>query len=377
MSMNRSARVLLVSKPVTPPWNDSSKNLVRDLAVNMQRYCPVVLSKPGFQLDLDSVEVDAIYPAKRAGRFAPALMDNARVMVHLLTRRKIDLWHFFFAPNRRTSRFARVASRLRGVPTIQTICSAPSPELAIKPLLFADRTVVLSKQTEQRLLESGVDPKSVTRIPPAVRTPPLPSERQKENARERFGLPSERLLMVYPGDLEFSRGAEQAVYALADLPREIDAHLAMACRAKTSLAHEKERQLKDRIHGLGLDASVTWVGETTEIHALLGIADLVLLPSETLYAKMDLPLVLIEAMALQRSVLVLKGTAAAELAENRAALAVDPARESVSEATRYLLINSDERQSMGERASSLVKERFDPRSAAAAYEGVYDQVINS
>ncbi len=374
--MNRRPRVLLVSKPVAPPWNDSSKNLVRDLAVSVKRYCPVVLSKPGIQPDLEGVEIDAIYSANRAGRFAPAFLDNARVMVHLLNRKRIDLWHFFFAPNRRTSRFARLASRLRRVPTIQTICSAPSSEVEIKSLLFADKTVVLSKQTEKRLLASGIDPMKVTRIPPAVKTPPPQSDRQKQNARAHFGLPLDRLLMVYPGDLEFSRGAENAVYALADLPGEIDAHLAMACRAKTSLANEKERQLKERIHGLGLDDSVTWIGETAEIHALLGTADLVLLPSETLYAKMDLPLVLIEAMALQRPVLMLKGTAAAELAENRAALAVDPARESVAEATRYLLSDSDERRSMGERASSLAKERFDPQSIATAYESLYDQVIN-
>jgi len=375
--MNRFPRVLLVSKPIAPPWNDSSKNLVRDLAVSMRRYSPILLSKPGFQPDHEGVDVDAIYSANRAGRFAPALIDNARVMVHLLTRKKVDLWHFFFAPNPRTSRFARAASRLRGVQTIQTICSAPSPEVDIKSLLFADRTVVLSKQTEQRLLESGVNSKCVTRIPPAVKAPPLLSERQNKKARERFRLPYDRLLMVYPGDLEFSRGAEKAVYALFDLPRAIDAHLAIACRAKTSMAHHKERQLKERIHELGLDDSVTWVGETDAIHALLGIADLVLLPSETLYAKMDLPLVLIEAMALQRSVLVLKGTAAAELAEDRSALAVDPDRESVSEAVRYLLSNGDERRGMGERAGLLIKERFEPRAVAEAYEDVYDQVLNS
>ena len=42
-----SADVLFVSKPVAPPWNDSSKNLVRDLAGALRSVHGVTLSRRG------------------------------------------------------------------------------------------------------------------------------------------------------------------------------------------------------------------------------------------------------------------------------------------------------------------------------------------
>src|SRR3954468_14052877 len=103
--------VLLVSKPIAPPWHDSSKNLVRDLATHMQRHVPVVLSQPGVRLAMPRARIEPIYAANASG-FSPALRDNARVLTRLLTSRKREQWHFFFAPNPKTSTVARVAARV-------------------------------------------------------------------------------------------------------------------------------------------------------------------------------------------------------------------------------------------------------------------------
>ena len=40
-------QVLFISKPVAPPWNDSSKNLVRDIAGHLRHYSPVLMGRPG------------------------------------------------------------------------------------------------------------------------------------------------------------------------------------------------------------------------------------------------------------------------------------------------------------------------------------------
>ena len=42
--------VLMVSKPVAPPWNDSSKNLVKDLAQAGRGFSYRVLTPKGYQL---------------------------------------------------------------------------------------------------------------------------------------------------------------------------------------------------------------------------------------------------------------------------------------------------------------------------------------
>ena len=109
------ARILMVSKPIAPPWTDSSKNLVRDLATHLNRHEAVTLCRRG-DAPLDGLRCERVY-GPSSGGYAPALQDNARVLLRLLGGRRHDLWHFFFAPNPRSSRACALAARARTVPT--------------------------------------------------------------------------------------------------------------------------------------------------------------------------------------------------------------------------------------------------------------------
>lgn len=366
------AEVLLVSKPITPPWHDSSKNLVRDLASHMQRYTPVVLSRPGADLPLPRARVETLYGA--AGGFSPALRDNARVLARLLVGPKTQLWHFFFAPNPKTSRAAALAARVRRQRCVQTVCSAPAEGVKLDQVLFAERVVVLSEHTRARFLAAGIAAERMALIRPAIvpLTPPTPES--VATLRRELGLPNTGPLIVYAGDLEFGRGADLALEAHADLPHTLGAVLAMACRAKTPRARAREDALRERCRQLGIGASVRFLGETPRIHALLAAADLVTLPSDTSYAKMDLPLVLVEAMSLERCVLVGAGTPAEELAAGGGAVSVATQRDAVSEATRALLEDRSRRDRVGARARQVVLCDYDATRMATDYERIYDQL---
>jgi len=219
----------MVSKPIEPPWNDGSKNLVRTLASCLSAHRPTVLTRRGADLGLSGVRAEAVY--RRAGRFAPAVRDNAAVLSRLLFGEHHALWHFFFAPNPLSSYAGRVAVGARRVRSLQTLCSAPRPELDLRPLLFTDVTVVLSKKTERRVLQAGFAKHRVRRIPPAIEPLACPSGALRNVQRAALGLSAERPLLVYPGDLEFSGGAQRMVEAHARLPKSLDAQLVMACRA--------------------------------------------------------------------------------------------------------------------------------------------------
>lgn len=365
------SEVLFVSKPVVPPWNDSSKNLVRDLASGLSRYQPVVLGRRG-GADLGFGRTEMLYPAE-AGGFAPALVDNARVLARLLGGRSADLWHFFFAPNPKSSLAGKLARGVRRVPSVHTICSAPLEGVALQSVLFADRNVVLSRHTHRRFLEEGFPAERLRRIPPAI-TPLDPLEaNERDEARHALGLDPDSCLITYPGDLEFGGGAERILEAFGDIARS-GLQLAMACRVKTPAAREVEAELRARVSSMGLESSVRWIGETPLIHALLGASDVVALPSANLYAKMDYPLVLLEAMSMERPVLVASGTAAEELAEGDGALAVEPSREALGEALAELVGSEEVRIRLGRAGRVSVLERYTAATMAAAYEALYDEL---
>jgi phosphatidylinositol alpha-1,6-mannosyltransferase len=243
-----------------------------------------------------------------------------------------------------------------------------------RALLFADRTVVLSKKSEARFLDAGVDASRLVRIGPAIEPLAPTSEDERARARASFGIPEGTVSVVFPGDLEFGGGAALVVEAFATLGRD-DAFLVVACRDKTEAAKEARRALAERASALGIAPRVLFLGETPRIHALLDAADVVALPSGDLFAKMDHPLVLLEAMSLEKPVVVAVGSAAEELAESGGAAAVEPRVDALAAELSRLLDDAGERRRRGRLARAYVVERCDRREMARAYEALYDGLV--
>lgn len=367
------ADVLFVSKPVAPPWNDSSKNLVRDIALSLHRHDPIVMARSGQANPLDVDRVAAVYGARTTGSFSPGFRDNVDVLRHLIFGSKADVWHFFFAPNPKSSTAGRFASAIRRVPSVHTVCSLPREAASLKKLVFADITVALSRFAYDRLRAEGVSEKALERIPPSV--PPLaePSLAERSALRSKHGLPNASSVWIYPGDLEHGGGAEIALEGFAAWNRR-DAVLLMACRDKTPEAATARANLVEQAARWGIGDRARWVGETPDIHELVALSDFVVLPNRSSFAKMDYPLAALEAMCMARPVLVGAGTPAAELAEDGGAIAVETRGEALAEAIEELSADRHAVEKLGQRARALALEAFSPRGVAAAYELLYDQI---
>jgi phosphatidylinositol alpha-1,6-mannosyltransferase len=352
------AEVLFVSKPVTPPWNDSSKNLVRDVAGHLQKHTPVVMRGSG-----------------EPSSFSPRLGENLDVLRQLLWESHADLWHFFFAPNRKSSGAGRFAATVRRVPTVHTVCSLPPEGSALKKLLFADVTVALSRFSYDRFAAAGVDARALRLVPPCVPALPEPTDEERAALRERHGLPRSASVWIYPGDLEHGGGADVALEGFAAWNRP-DAILVMACREKTPKAAPEKVRLVARAKDWRIDDKLRWVGETPHIHELLALSDFTVLPNRSPYAKMDYPLVVLEAMCLGRPVVVGEGTPAEELADAGGAIAVETTGAALAEAIERLSVDADAdaRRSLGARARDLVLEQFSPAKVASAYETLYEEI---
>ncbi len=370
------AEVLFVSKPVAPPWNDSSKNLVRDVAANLRRHSAILMGRIGQASPLSEGRMARVYPTGARAVFAPGLRNNLPVFRHLLFGAKADLWHFFFAPNARSCAAARLATAVRRVPSVHTICSLPADGVRLRGLLFADITVALSKFAHARFTDAGADPETLRLIPPCVPALARPDPGAREELRRKHRLESSQAVWIYPGDIEHGGGALVALQAFAAWNR-VDSTLLMACRNKTPRAAAARVQLIERAKAWGIDARVRWIGETPFLHELLAASDFVVLPNRSPFAKMDYPLVALEAMCLGRPVLVGSGTPAAELAEDGGAVAVEPEGDALADAIEGLSTDRQALDDLQRRARALVVRRFSPRVVADAYERLYTELWTS
>jgi phosphatidylinositol alpha-1,6-mannosyltransferase len=368
--------ILMVSKPVAPPWNDSSKNLVRDLALAGRRFCYHVLTPEAQTLDGEAVRCEPIY-GTASGAHTPPLRQNLLVLARLLRPDSTALTHFFFAPNPRAAVAARFALRLRPRLTVQTVCSIPRDFSRPDGLLFAERVVVLSRYSRGRFLDAGVPAERLVLIPPAITIPSTPTAEERRDARRRHGLPLDAQVVLFPGDYQFSAAAgtfAQAIPALRDLEQT---RFVFACRIKQAASLAEEARIRTLLHEARVLDRVRMLREVSDMEGLLAATDLVVLPADSLYAKMDLPLVLLEAMARQVPIVVAAEPPLDELlaGETGAGVAPRDAR-ALAAAIRALLEDEGRRRALGENARRATLERYAIERVSALHEDLYQRLLD-
>jgi phosphatidylinositol alpha-1,6-mannosyltransferase len=367
-------RVLFVSKPIAPPWNDGSKNLVRDVASHLKRARPTVMSTPGAPAVGPRVTLEPVF--RDPGRFGSALGASARVVRRLATGDPHDLWHFVFAPTPVSSTVARTASRGRRAlgwrgKVVQTVASAPRSFDGAPAWLFGDVVVALSEHTRGRLMGAGVGADRIRVIPPCVRAPaPRP---HTLGSRMKVGVP-EGPILLYPGDYEVSTGAQTvAAAAKAMLDAEPRATLVFACRKKTPEADEAQRSVEKELARAGIANRTKHVGEITYMDELLAISSVVLFPVDDLFGKIDIPLVLLEAMALGVPIVLARGGALEALDFARFVEPGDAA--SLAKHVIELLKNPDAARALGAEGKRVYGARYTPDAVAAAYDDLYTELV--
>jgi len=365
-------RVLFVSKPIAPPWHDGSKNLVRDVASHLVEARATVMATPGAEPIGPRVTMDPVY--RDAGRFAPGLVANARVLDRLVRGDPHDAWHFVFAPNPASStagRVARAARRLRGWrgAVIQTVASAPRSFDWARHLLFGDTVVALSEWTRARLVRGGADPARVVVIPPCARAPAEPSEDARRAARAALGLGPAPLLL-YPGDYEVSRGADTVARAVASIARAVpEARVVFACRPKTPRAGAARAAVEATLREANVASYTHHAGELADLAPLLAASSAVLFPVDDLYGKVDLPLVLLEALALGVPLVLARGGPLEAIDAARFVDAGDAealAREAIA-----LLRGGADRAALVRAGREAHRRAYAPDVVAARYEELY------
>jgi glycosyltransferase involved in cell wall biosynthesis len=359
-------RVLFVSKPIAPPFHDGTKCLVRDVAGELSRVRPIVMTTEDAPA-LDGVEQARVYAG--AGKFAPSLAANLRAAAWLLARSRADLWHFVFAPNLRTSRVGHFLAALRRVPVVQTVASPPRSFDGVGRLLFGDVVVAQSRWTLERL--RGAAPRRVELIPPPLAAPAPRTREAIAAARRALDIAPGVPIVVYPGDLETSSGSRAVKELVAPLARELpELVVVFAYRAKTPRARLVADALAQELDPRRVRVS----GDVADVLALIQASRAVLFPVDDLWGKVDLPIVLLEAMALGVPVVAYDFGPLAELTGVLHVPAGD------ARALFQTTVAAVKEQSLRERVilaqRETVRTRHDQKRVAGAYERLYLELLN-
>jgi glycosyltransferase involved in cell wall biosynthesis len=367
-----SPGVLFISKPMVPPWTDSGKNLARDIAAAGERYQYHVLGTRDAKAPGPNCIVEPIY--SESGVYAAGIKQNIPVFKRLMQPDRLPLYHFFFAPNKRTSQVARTVLFFKRRKSVHTICSVPKDFHNIDSLLFSDVVVALSKDTQRKLEErSG---RRVLHIPPCVPIDAPVSEERKRAILGALALPTELPLVLFAGDLEFGNAASLCVAALDRIMTRSKAHFVFACRLKTELAREAEAGIKAEVEGQRWADRVHFYNEVKDMEALAAGVTLNVLPADSLYAKMDIPLVLLESLREGVPVVVSDHGPLSELLDRDVGAKVSTGdADEFARGVAALLADEEALRTKGERGRKMVREVYAPKIVGAAYERIYDELL--
>ena len=373
--------VQFVSKPVDPPINDGTKHIVLSLARHLSRYAPRVMTSRDVTSVGDGIAVDAIFD--KASSYAPSLLNNLRAAKHLALGRRANLWNFVFAPNDRSSQMGRVLSRLRGCPVVQTIASRPKSFDHPSRLLFGDIVVAQSEDTKRRFLSAlgeekkpGASSHRFEVIPPPLGTVRIPTLEDTHVVRQALGVAMDAPLLLYPGDLEVSRGAVRVASVARQLAhRHPNAVVVFAYRDKTPSAADIAAKLEGELLADLPPSRFRFVREAPDILSLVRTSAVLVFPVDELYGKVDLPIVLLEAMALGTPVLTygegpLGGLCGVEF--------VSPDDEAALVEVALSLIDDHGRRAGRIAAQErAVNEQYAASAVARRYESLYDELLRA
>ena len=304
------------------------------------------------------------------GGFTPAFSANLRAACWVLLRSQADVWHFVFAPNARTSSAGRWLKRARRVPVVQTVASPPRSFAEPDQLFFGDVIVAQSAWTRAAIETSyaglGLPAPRLAVIPPPVPELSTPRAADVERVRRQLGLSPEQRYLLYPGDLETSSGAEASAALAERVPSALPNLLTVfAYRKKTPRAAQVAAALSAR-----LPASLArFVENAPDILALLSGAAALIFPVDDLWGKVDLPIVLLEAMALGVPVIVLDRGPLRDLAGVVKVPSLDSA--AWLDATLRLLSEPDATAHVAAAQRAALAERHRASVVARAYEDLY------
>jgi glycosyltransferase involved in cell wall biosynthesis len=229
-------------------------------------------------------------------------------------------------------------------------------------------TVICARSQEPLLLSEGVPPERLVCIPNGVPVAEIRDAASRGPSRSKLGLPEEATVVMHLAHFRREKNQEQTLATVAELRRDLG-----DIRAVFVGTGPEEEAIRRRAARMGADWAL-FLGRRTDSQALLGLADLLVLPSRS----DTMPMTILEAAALGVPVVAYDvGDVRSMLEETGGGLVVPHLDgEALTAACRRVLADRDLRQELSRRGSAAAP-RFDADAMVDRYGRLFNAVIAS
>lgn len=354
--------IRIVSRPIAPPWDSGSMNMAYGISTKLGKrhkvHIPVVKN---YHPNQTGIVANPVYSSRDFSFY-----QKLRLFNYVLAGRRSDILHFFFGPSFLSKAIVSTILGIIKTPSVLTITHVIPP--GTKPHLFGTVVVTYSEYFADLLSRMGIQ--NVIHIPPGIDTTVLhPGINGHHHGRE-IGLPDNADVILYAGGYSKS----DAFIALLDAveiccKKRENLYFIFACRLRHSDEHLRKEAVSERIRNSGIKKQVIMLDDIPYIHQLIARSNVCVLPLLDTYGKVDIPLFLLEAMAMAKPIVITDIPPLNELLR-------DPVGFAVPEGDEYALAEAmiealNNQKKIGTQGRQVVKEKYCLNEIATRYENLY------
>jgi glycosyltransferase involved in cell wall biosynthesis len=370
-------KVLLVTRPICPPWDEASKNFAYTLAKSIADFDFFLLTCgliPGLP---ENVHQKPIYTSGHLSYLQKARLLKLR---KLLRKNAFDIIHYMLTPAKLNVFSFRTFVKTKTAKVIQTIATLREDlftDAEIKKLIFGDMIITYSKYAKDKLEKLGF--KNVEQIYPGIDLELYSPAPKNISLMQQLGINFDDFIISYSG--EYTRlGAAEDLLNMAlqyiNIWKQNKIKILFACRVKNKKDFEKRETMKNTAKEKGLEKYVLFTDHAfTTMEKIYNLSDIVLFTVRDMRGKFDVPLAVVEAMACAKPVIISDIPILQEFTNSQNSVKIgsgDPKK--LMESVLNLYQNKEKRETIGKNAREFTEANFDIKKIAEKYKEVYKKL---
>jgi len=389
-NLNRK-KILFVTRPLSPPWDEASKNFAYSLAKNIsQSEINIMTDQKDSSFSSDLIFPHKVYTASENSRF-DFWQKVCAIFFQFKIRNKFDIHHYFFIPTILNSFLIKNFLKNPKTKTIQTIATLREDlwsDKDIRKILFANIIIVYSAFAKNKLNNLGFE--NVFQIYPGIdlqEYKQISFQETQKNLLTDFSNESKvsknftkmhskenDFVINFTGEYTRLGAIDLIIDSFIDIAKKNPSiKLSLAVRIKNEKDALKKRLIKKKLKKNNLLNQVSFFDNGRyKMKNVYNLCDISLFPVNNMQGKFDIPLAVVEAMACQKPVIISDLPILAELTNGKNSVIVkkDNQKE-LTDAILDLYTHPEKKRLIGWEARKFVEEKFNIKKIAQEYEKIY------